>query len=89
MFFSTSMILINFIASDFLPTLNEGDIVFNLVAQDSTSLSKTVEICKNIEKKILETEIAKCLMVNKAGISNVSTTIKKVSDQYSKGAKVL
>lgn len=59
LFFVTSMILINFIASDFLPTLNEGDIVFNLVAQDSTSLSKTVEICKNIEKKILETEIAK------------------------------
>lgn len=39
--------------------------------------------------KKLEVEIAKCLTVNKAGIPSVSTTIKKVSDQYSKGAKVL
>ena len=58
-FFSISIVLVFFISSDFLPTLNEGDIVFNLVAKDSTSLSKTIDICKNIEEKILNTPIAK------------------------------
>jgi len=39
--------------------------------------------------KKLEIEIAKCLSVNKSGRMNVATTIKKVSDQYSKGIKVI
>lgn len=39
--------------------------------------------------KKLEVEIAKCLTVNDAGASKVSTTIKKVSDEYSKGIKVI
>ncbi len=58
-FFIGNMFLIAFIPSDFLPKLNEGDIVFNVVAQDSTSLSKTVEICKNFEEKIIADPIAK------------------------------
>jgi len=58
-FFIGSMFLVFFIASDFLPKLNEGDIVFNLVAKDSESLSSTIEICKNIEEKIINTPIAK------------------------------
>ena len=39
--------------------------------------------------KKLEVEIARCLRVNNSGAPNVATTIKKVSDQYSKGVKVI
>lgn len=39
--------------------------------------------------KRLETEIARELRKNKSGPANVSTAIKKVSDQYSKGQVVL
>lgn len=39
--------------------------------------------------KRLETEIAKELRKNKSGPANVSSAIKKISDQYSKGETVL
>lgn len=39
--------------------------------------------------KKLELEIAKSLRANKAGPANVSSAIKKVSDAYAKGEKVL
>jgi hypothetical protein len=39
--------------------------------------------------KKLEVEVARSLKANKTGTPNVSTAIKKVSDQYAKGIKVL
>ncbi len=51
-FFVISLSLLFFISSDFLPTLNEGDIVYTLVAEEGTSLSKTVELAKNLELAI-------------------------------------
>ncbi len=51
-FFAFSLALLCFIPSDFLPNLNEGDIVYTLVTPDGTSLSKTVELAKNLEKSI-------------------------------------
>jgi cobalt-zinc-cadmium resistance protein CzcA len=59
-FFIFSIALLFFMASDFLPSLNEGDIVYTVVAPEGTSLSKTVEITKNLELKIAgESEISK------------------------------
>ncbi len=51
-FFGLSLALLFFIPSDFLPSLNEGDIVYTLVTPDGTSLSKTVELAKNLELAI-------------------------------------
>ncbi len=38
--------------SDFLPDLNEGDIVYTVVTKNGMSLSKTEEIIQNLEQKI-------------------------------------
>ena len=39
-------------SSDFLTDLNEGDVIYTMVAKNGTSLTKTEEIVRNIEQKI-------------------------------------
>jgi cobalt-zinc-cadmium resistance protein CzcA len=52
-FFILSLSLLAFMPSDFLPELNEGDIVYELVLENnSSSLSHTIEIVKNLQTKI-------------------------------------
>lgn len=48
-FFLFSLSLLAFIPSDFLPSLNEGDIVYTVVAKEGSSISKTVEVVSKIE----------------------------------------
>lgn len=56
-FFTLSLVFFFLMSSDFLPDLNEGDIVYELVLEDdSASLSKTLEIVKNLQAKILTEE---------------------------------
>jgi cobalt-zinc-cadmium resistance protein CzcA len=59
-FFILSFGLLFFMESDFLPQLNEGDLVYTIVARQGTSLSKTKEIILELEQKIInEKEIDK------------------------------
>jgi len=53
-FFVISVITFFRMPSDFLPELNEGDIVYTIVAEEGTSLTKTRDIIQNIEKEILK-----------------------------------
>ena len=55
-FFTISMGVLFKMPSDFLPELNEGDIVFTVSMPESTSLSKTSEVVRLIEKEILLNE---------------------------------
>ena len=50
--FIFSLTLFTKIESDFLPDLNEGDIVLTIVAPDGSSLSSTKKIAQNVEKII-------------------------------------
>ncbi len=59
-FFALSLFLLPFMSSDFLPNLNEGDIVYTLVAPEGTSLSKTTKLAKKLEDSLKnEAEIDK------------------------------
>ena len=51
-FFVLSLSLLFFMPSDFLPDLNEGDIVYTVIAKNGASLSRTGEIIRDIEQKI-------------------------------------
>lgn len=51
-FFTLSLFLLFVMSSDFLPDLNEGDVIYTMVAKNGTSLTKTEEIVRNIEQKI-------------------------------------
>lgn len=52
-FFIASIVIFTKMPSDFLPELNEGDGVYTVVMKNSsTSLSKTVQVMKNLEKEI-------------------------------------
>lgn len=51
-FFIGSASLLLIMASDFLPNLNEGDLVYTIVAPEGTSLSKTIEFSKKVEEKL-------------------------------------
>ncbi len=67
-FFIISLALLLFMPSDFLPDLNEGDIVYTAVTKNGTSLSKTTEIMQNLEKEIAnEKEIEKTF--SRVGVS--------------------
>jgi len=67
-FFLFSLSLLAFSASDFLPNLNEGDIVYTVVTKEGSSLSKTVEIVSKIEAQLVnEKEIEK--IFSRVGIS--------------------
>ncbi len=67
-FFVFSVILFLSMSSDFLPELNEGDLVYTIVADDNTSLNKTKDIIQELEKKLsLEKEIEKTF--SRVGIS--------------------
>ena len=71
-FFILSLSLLAFMPSDFLPELNEGDIVYTVIAKNGASLSRTEEIIQSLEKKIAkEKEIEKAFSrvgVSQAGI---------------------
>ncbi len=71
-FFILSLSLLAFMPSDFLPELNEGDIVYTVVAKNGASLSRTEEIIQSLEKEIIkEKEIEKAFArigVSQAGI---------------------
>jgi heavy metal efflux system protein len=67
-FFILSLSLLAFMPSDFLPDLNEGDIVYTVIAKNGTSLSKTEEIVQSLEQKISdEKEIDKTF--SRVGVS--------------------
>lgn len=51
-FFTFSIALLLAMPSDFLPDLNEGDIIYTVVTKNGTSLTKTEEVVRNIEQKI-------------------------------------
>jgi len=53
-FFVFSIHLLYKLPSDFLPDLNEGDIIFTIVADESSSLNNTQNIIQQIEKKIIQ-----------------------------------
>lgn len=53
-FFIFSLLLLTRMSSDFLPDLNEGDIVYTIVTKNGMSLSKTEEIIRGLEQKIAE-----------------------------------
>lgn len=54
LFFILSSMAFFRMSVDFLPELNEGDIVYTIVAPEGASLSKTKEIIQEIEKNILQ-----------------------------------
>ncbi|NBV06872.1 MAG: efflux RND transporter permease subunit [Proteobacteria bacterium] len=59
-FFAFSAYLFFVMSSDFLPDLNEGDVVFEVVTENGTSLSRAKEILQNLETEISkEKEVAK------------------------------
>ncbi|MBU6140218.1 MAG: CusA/CzcA family heavy metal efflux RND transporter [Proteobacteria bacterium] len=53
-FFILSIALLIFMPSDFLPSLNEGDIVYTIATKEGSSLSKTVRVVAEIEQKLSE-----------------------------------
>ena len=71
-FFILSLSLLAFMPSDFLPELNEVDIVYTVIAKNGASLSRTEEIIQSLEKEIAkEKEIEKAFSrvgVSQAGI---------------------
>lgn len=67
-FFVFSLFLLAIMSSDFLPDLNEGDVVYTVVTKNGMSLSKTEEIVQGLEQKISqEKEIEKTF--SRVGIS--------------------
>jgi len=67
-FFIFSLSLLVIMPSDFLPELNEGDVVYTIVAKNGASLSRTGEIMQNIERQISnEKEIEKTF--SRVGVS--------------------
>jgi cobalt-zinc-cadmium resistance protein CzcA len=68
-FFFASLSLTAIIPSDFLPSLNEGDIVYTISTKEGSSLSKTAETLLAIESKLSsEKEIDK--IYSKIGVSD-------------------
>ncbi|MBU6141069.1 MAG: CusA/CzcA family heavy metal efflux RND transporter [Proteobacteria bacterium] len=51
-FFAFSVFLFSVMSSDFLPDLNEGDVVFEVITENGTSLSKAKGILQNLELEI-------------------------------------
>ena len=50
--FGFSMLTLRNMPSDFLPELNEGDVVYTVVTKEGTSLTKTKDIIEQLEKNI-------------------------------------
>lgn len=53
-FFVSSIVIFFFMSSDFLPQLNEGDLVFTVLTKEGTSLTATRDILADIEQKIVD-----------------------------------
>jgi cobalt-zinc-cadmium resistance protein CzcA len=93
--FIFSLIVFFFMSSDFLPDLNEGDIVYTITAPDRTSLSKTGEIISTLESKITnEKEVAKVFSrigISQAGLDlmpqNSADVFVILKDEYKRSAK--
>lgn len=94
-FFVLSLSLLFFMPSDFLPELNEGDIVYTVVAKNGSSLSKTQELVQKIEQQInSEKEIERTFArigVSQAGIDpmpqNSADLFVIVKQQFKSDAK--
>ena len=54
MFFAWSIFLFFKMPSDFLPNLNEGDAIFTIAMNDGTSLSRTIDVTKEVSNIIKE-----------------------------------
>lgn len=71
-FFAFSMLLLFLMPSDFLPELNEGDLVYTVVTKEGTSLTKTKEVVQQLEEKLMaEKQVDKTFSrvgVSEAGI---------------------
>ncbi len=69
LFFASSLAILAFMPSDFLPELNEGDLVYTVALNDGASLSKTREILQILGDKIAqEPEVEKTF--SRVGISS-------------------
>ena len=67
-FFLVAFFLFAKMPTDFLPELNEGDIVYTVVTSEGNSISKTEEIIQELEKQIVnEQEVDK--IYSRIGIS--------------------
>lgn len=83
LFFGLSMSLVFFMASDFLPTLNEGDLVFTIVAPEGTSLSKTIATAKKFEQSLSEEkEIEKTFTRIGTPKSGLDTASQNICDVF-------
>lgn len=71
-FFLITLGIFFWMPSDFLPDLNEGDVVYTIVAENGASISETQKIIQNLEQKIIaEKEVEKTFSrigVSKAGL---------------------
>jgi len=94
-FFAVSIFLFNKMPSDFLPELNEGDIVYTVVSAEGNSISKTEKIIQNLEQKIASSpEISKIysrIGVSQSGIDlmpqNSADIFVILKDQHKINAK--
>ncbi len=82
-FFVSSISLIFFMPSDFLPNLNEGDLVFTVIEPEGTSLSKTIETAKKFETHLKnEVEIDKVFSRIGAGKSGIDPASQNICDMF-------
>lgn len=97
-FFITSLFLLSKMPSDFLPDLNEGDAVYTVVTNNSsTSLSETTKIMQEIERVIAdEKEIEKTYSrvgVSQAGLDlmpqNSADIFVIFKTDYKSNAKII
>jgi len=83
LFFISSFSLIFKMESDFLPQLNEGDLVFTIVTKEGTSLSKTKEIIAKLETEIAnEKEIKKTFSRIGTGQSGLDPMPQNLGDIF-------
>lgn len=82
-FFALSTSLIFFMPSDFLPSLNEGDLVFTVVHPEGTSLTKTIEVAKKLEESIKnDEEIDKVFSRIGTPKSGLDTASQNICDMF-------
>lgn len=94
-FFIISLILFLSISSDFLPTLNEGDVVYTIVTENGSSLSETENVVQKLEEVISTNpkieKIFSRIGVGKSGLDpapqNVADIFIILKNDFKKDAK--
>ncbi|MDX2082881.1 MAG: CusA/CzcA family heavy metal efflux RND transporter [Rickettsiales bacterium] len=82
-FFIFSMALTFFMPSDFLPNLNEGDLVFTITKAEGSSLSKTIEVAKKFEENLKnDQEIDKVFSRIGTGKSGLDPASQNICDLF-------